>query len=82
MTSGDFFRAAKGPFDLIFGLGKLAYKGVKAANEAAEKREQIAKLKSELKDMGLGDIDSVRSAMRQGIISFEDYQTIKTILES
>ena len=43
MTSSDFFRAVKGPLDLIWNTGKFTYKGVKAANEALKKREQINK---------------------------------------
>jgi hypothetical protein len=82
MTSGDFFRAAKGPFGIIWQLGKLAYRGGKAAQDAAKKRKQIANLKSELYDLGFSNIDSVHNAWSQGKITFEDYMTIKTILEN
>ena len=82
MTSSDFLKAAKGPLGLVWDLGRLAYKGAKAANAAAREREQIAKYKSELQEIGLGDRDSVQAAMREGIISYDDYRTIISILES
>jgi len=82
MTASDLWGATKGPFGLVWNLGKFAYKGVKAANDAAKKREQIEKLKSELQEVGLGNIDYIKDAFRQGKITFEEYRTIKTILES
>jgi hypothetical protein len=66
----------------VFTIGKWLFKGAKAVNEAAKKREQIEKYKSELREIGLGDIDAVKAAMQQGKISFDDYKTIMAILES
>ena len=82
MTSGDFFKAVTGPFGLIWDLGKFAYKGKQAIDKAKEKREQIAKLKADLKEMGLDDKDSLRNAMLNNLISYNDYKNIIAILES
>jgi uncharacterized protein YqfA (UPF0365 family) len=93
MTSDDFFKAVKGPFGMVWKLGKLAYKGAEAANTASKEREQkanvaaqkhkkIEKYKSELREIGLSDVYSVKNALRQGNISFVEYKEIMDILES
>ena len=51
------------------------------ASTAAKEREEKKRYKSELIEMGI-TVDSIRSAWGQGKITFEEYQTYKTILES
>jgi len=83
-----------GPSDLlkplkpIWSIGKFIFNGVQTVNKANErenkrskKREQIEIDKSELQKIGLGDIDSVRMAMRQGHITYDNYKEIMAILE-
>ena len=93
ITSDDFFKAAKGPFGIAWKLGKLAYKGAKAANVAAKEREQeanvvakeqerIEKYKSELREIGLGDVNSVKNALQQRNITLTEYMAIVNILKS
>jgi len=93
MTSDDFFKAVKGPFGIAWKLGKLAYNGTKAVNAAAEERErkenaaakkhkELENYKSELREIGLGDVNSVRNAWQQGNITLSEYMVIVNILNS
>ena len=93
ITSDDLIKSVKGPLGIAWKLGKLAYQGAKAANAAAKEREQeenvvakereqIEKYKSELREIGLGNIDSVRNAWRQKNITLNEYLVIVNILKS
>ena len=86
MTSDDFFKAAKGPFGIAWKLGKLAYKGAKEreqeANVVAKEQERIEKYKSELREIGLGDVNSVKNALQQRNITLTEYMAIVNILKS
>ena len=62
--------------------GEFVYKINERENKRTKKRKQIEKDKSELQKIGLGDIDSVQMAMRQGHITYDNYKEIMAILES
>jgi len=93
ITADDLWKSAKGPVGIIWNLGKFAYKGAKALNDNAKKREQeenaalkerelIEKYKFELQEIGLGDVNSVRNAWQQGKITLNEYMEIVNILKS
>ena len=83
IISDNFLKAVKGPGPgIVWNLGKVAYKGAKATNTATKKREEIEKYKSELREIGLGDVNSVRNAWRQENITFDEYMAIVNILNS
>ena len=93
ITSDDLIKSVKGPLGIAWKLGKLAYQGAKAANAAAKEREQeenvvakereqIEKYKSELREIGLGDVNSVKNALEQRNITLTEYMAIVNILKS
>ena len=93
ITSDDLIKSVKGPLGIAWKLGKLAYQGAKVANAAAKEREQeenvvakereqIEKYKSELREIGLGDVNSVKNALEQRNITLTEYMAIVNILKS
>lgn len=88
----DFFKQGE-PLPTVWKLGKLFFKWGKKANAVAEERErktnaatkkqtEIDRYKSELQEIGLGDIDSVRNARQKGDITLTEYMEIVKILKS
>jgi len=88
----DFLKPTE-PLPIVWNLGKWLFKGVKKANAVAEERERktnatakeqerIERYKSELQEIGLGDINSVRNARQQGNITLTEYMAIINILKN
>ena len=77
MTWSDFSSAASLPFGILKGIGKLAFRGIKAANE----RTKIREMKEELLQKGW-TLESAKRAWLADEINDDQYQFLKAIFSA